>query len=279
MKLGIILVLKSGINVNDEFKKLHQNGFETCQLICWDNTMLTDKIAEKVNLAVLEYEITITAVWAGWQAPAVWDFFDGQLTLGLVPEAYRFARAERVLEGASFAKKINVTDVITHVGFIPENPYDPNYHGVISTLRHICKVLKSSEQYFLFETGQETPITLLRAIEDIGADNIGVNLDPANLLLYGKANPVDAVGILGKYIRGVHAKDGEYPTNGKFLGKEKSIGQGRVNFPAFIEELHKAHYKGALTIENELQDDVNLAETILASKYFIEKLILDICDK
>ena len=279
MKLGIILVLKSGINVNDEFKKLHQNGFETCQLICWDNTMLTDKIAENVNLAVLEYEITITAVWAGWQAPAVWDFFDGQLTLGLVPEAYRFARAERVLEGASFAKKINVTDVITHVGFIPENPYDPNYHGVISTLRHICKVLKSSEQYFLFETGQETPITLLRAIEDIGADNIGVNLDPANLLLYGKANPVDAVGILGKYIRGVHAKDGEYPTNGKFLGKEKSIGQGRVNFPAFIEELHKAHYKGALTIENELQDDVNLAETILASKYFIEKLILDICDK
>lgn len=279
MKLGIIVVLKNGVNVNEEFKKLHQNGFETCQLICWDPTMLTDQNAEIVNLVVKEYGITITAVWAGWQAPAVWDFYDGQLTLGLVPEAYRFARAERVLEGASFAKKINVTDVITHVGFIPENPYDSNYHGVISTLRHICRVLKKNEQYFLFETGQETPITLLRAIEDIGTDNIGVNLDPANLLLYGKANPVDAVDILGKYIRGIHAKDGEYPTNGKFLGQEKPIGQGSVNFPAFIEKLHKVGYKGALTIENELHDDDNRTEPILASKSLLEKLILDLCEK
>lgn len=90
---------------------------------------------------------------------------------------------------------------------------------------------------------------------------------------------MDAVDILGKYIRGIHAKDGEYPTNGKFLGQEKPIGQGSVNFPAFIEKLHKVGYKGALTIENELHDDGNRTETILASKSLLEKLILDLCEK
>lgn len=74
--------------------------------------------------------------------------------------------------------------------------------------------------YFNFETGQETPITLLLTIQDIGLDNLGINLDPANLLMYGKGNPQDAVYMYGDYIRGVHIKDELYPTDGRRLGKE-----------------------------------------------------------
>ena len=79
-----------------------------------------------------------------------------------------------------------------------------------------------------------------------------MNLDPANLLMYGKANPIDALDILGPYVKGVHAKDGEYPTDPRQLGVEKPLGEGRVNFPALIAKLKTFGYSGALTIEREI---------------------------
>ena len=105
---------------------------------------------------------------------------------------------------------------------------------------------------FWFETGQETPVTLLRTIEAVAADNLGVNLDTANLILYGKANPVDALDVFGRHVRGVHAKDGLYPTGGTELGKEVPLGQGKVNFPALIPKLKSLGYAGPLTIEREI---------------------------
>lgn len=270
MKLGIIIPLTA--KVDEEFKKAKDMGFETCQLLCWNEAMMTDEYAEKVNCAVKEYGMVITAFWCGWQLPAVWDFYSGPLTLGIVPETYRFARMQMLLKGSDFAKKINVIDLVTHAGFIPENPNDPDYNGVLCSIRHIAAHCKKNEQYFLFETGQETPVTLLRAIEDSGVDNLGINLDPANLLLYGKANPVDAISVFGKYIRGVHAKDGEYPTNGRYLGEEKPVGKGRVNFPALIAELKKVGYDGTLTIENEINGPDQIKD-IMESKKLLEELI------
>lgn len=270
MKLGILVPLSK--DVENEFKKASEMGFKTCQLLCWNEYMLTEDVSIKVNYAVKKYSMEITAFWCGWQRPAVWDFYNGPLTLGIVPDAYRFARTQMLLKGSDFAKKISVRDLVTHVGFIPENPNDPNYSGVLNAIKYIANYCKNNNQYFLFETGQETPITLLRAIQDSGLDNLGINLDPANLLLYGKGNPVDSIGILGKYIRGVHAKDGEYPTNGKYLGEEKPVGKGSVNFPVLIKKLREAGYDGALTIENEIAGEDTIKD-IIESKNLLEKLI------
>jgi len=101
---------------------------------------------------------------------------------------------------------------------------------------------------------------------------VGVNFDAANLILYGKANPVDAVDILGPYIQGVHAKDGLYPTDTRRLGVEVPIGEGRVNFPVLIEKLKKIGYKNPLTIEREIRGEKQTAD-ILAAKTYLEKLI------
>ena len=131
---------------------------------------------------------------------------------------------------------------------------------------------RSNGQYFLFETGQETPVTLRRIIEDIGTGNLGINLDPANLILYGKANPVDALDVFGEYVRGVHGKDGLYPTNGKDLGAETKVGEGKVNYPVFIKRLKEVGYNGAITIEREIsgeQQDKDIMET----KAYLEQLI------
>ena len=131
---------------------------------------------------------------------------------------------------------------------------------------------KANGQLFLFETGQETPVTLKRTIEDIGLDNVGINLDPANLLLYGKANPIDAVDVFGEYIRDVHAKDGCYPTDGRELGKEMPIGQGRVNFPELIKKLKEKGYDATLIIEREIKGEKQRVD-ILAGKEYLEKYI------
>jgi L-ribulose-5-phosphate 3-epimerase len=127
-------------------------------------------------------------------------------------------------------------------------------------------------QAFWFETGQETPITLLRAIQDVGMDNLGINLDPANLLAYGKGNPVDALDILGPYVKGVHAKDGEYPTDPRELGAEKPLGEGRVDFPTLIAKLKALGYTGALTIEREITGPQQIAD-IKAGKVYLESIL------
>ena len=132
--------------------------------------------------------------------------------------------------------------------------------------------MKAQGQYFLFETGQETPTTLLRFIENIGTGNVGINLDSANLILYGKANPVDALDVIGKYVRGIHAKDGFYPTNGMELGREVKVGEGKVNFPVFVKKLSEVGFDGSLTIEREISGEQQRIDIIKAKEY-LEKLI------
>lgn len=270
MKLGVFVSLSS--KIDDEFRRLRENGFSTCQLSVWDDKLKTDEMANLVNQAKEKYEIEITAVWCGWEGPAKWNFSEGPLTLGLVPAAYRFVRIKNLMLGSDFAKKIGVTDVATHMGFLPENPGTTEFHEVVAAIRTVAEHVKANGQYLLFETGQETPVALRRVIEAVDTQNLGINLDTANLILYGKANPVDALDVFGQFVRGVHAKDGLYPTNGQDLGKEVPIGSGKVDFPAIIKKLKFLGYSGALTIEREITGEEQMKD-IMASKSYLEKLI------
>lgn len=272
MKIGIMVQLFSENDVDQKFADLRQMGLSRCQLVVWDRALLCGAVAANVKAASQKHEVTVSAFWCGWEGPRVWDFYDGQATLGLVPEAFRFRRMEMLLEGSDFAKKIGVSNLVTHAGYMPENPYDPKYPEVIAALKVIARRCQDNGQYFLFETGQETPVTLKRAIQDIGLDNLGVNLDPANLILYGKANPVDALDVFGEYVRGVHGKDARYPTDGRHLGAETPLGQGRVDYPRFIARLKEVGYDGDITIEREITGEKQ-KQDILAAKALLESLI------
>ena len=223
MKIGTCVHLN---DINEMSKKLDEllaNGFDSCQLISWKPEVWTDENAEIMNRLIKEKGVTVSAFWCGWEGPCIWNFYDGQITLGLVPPEYRAARIKNLCDGADFAKKLGVTDVVTHMGFIPENPNDPQFAPFCVAVRQVAEHLKQNGQYLLFETGQETPVTMLRCFEKVGTDNLGVNLDTANVILYGRANPVDALDVFGKYVRNIHAKDGKYPTNGHDLGEETRI--------------------------------------------------------
>lgn len=270
MKLGLIVPFQKSIKI--EFEKCLDLRLPTCQLAAWDQTMFTTEMVDIVKDAIRETGIEVTTLWAGWPGPAAWDFVDGPDTLGLVPIVYQWARLEALKRASDFAKAVGIGSITTHVGFIPESPHDPLYTKVLIAIRIIGEHCRSNGQSFCFETGQETPVTLLRAIEEVGLDNLGINLDPANLLMYGKGNPVDALDVFGKYVQGVHAKDGEYPTCGRKLGLEKPLGKGRVNYPAFIEKLKEIGYTGALTIEREISGEQQIIDIEKAREYLLSLL-------
>lgn len=276
MRIGVMVELFRDTDVDEKLGELRSMGMESCQLVCWDQELMNERIAGKVNAAADRHKVDITAFWCGWEGPKVWDFYDGQLTLGLVPEAFRFERMKMLEKGIAFAAMIHVRDVVTHVGYMPENPYDPNYPGVLACLKALVKECKKNQQNFLFETGQETPVTLKRAIQDIeketGKGNIGINLDPANLIMYGKANPVDALDVFGEYVMGIHGKDGNYPTDGHMLGQEVPLGMGKVNYPAFVAKLKEIGYTGDITIEREISGEEQKTD-ILMAKNLLEQLI------
>jgi len=250
-------------------------GFPTCQVSCGNVNLLDHDYAEQVRAIAAQNDVTMTTLWAGSRGHNVWDFLQGPVTIGLVPPDRRAEVLQRLKQAADFARVLGVPSITSHVGFIPENPSDPLYPGVLAALQEISLYCQARGLGFWFETGQETPITLLRALEDIGTENVGINLDPANLLMYGKANPVDALDTFGRYVRGVHAKDGEYPTNGRKLGVEKPLGEGRVDFPRLLAKLKALGYDGALTIEREISGPQQI-EDIKQGKRFLEQLLASI---
>lgn len=271
MKLGMLVQFDDN-KFEEKFRQINEMGFDYCQLSCWKHELMTKENAEIINNCCKKYAITISTFWCGWSGPSVWNFFEGPLTLGLVPPEYRFERMKELMHGSDFAKLLNVKNIATHVGFLPELPQSGEYRSIVEALKSVVQYVKNNGQYFLFETGQETPVTLKRTIEDIGLDNVGINLDPANLLMYGKANPIDALDVFGEYVMDVHAKDGCYPTDGCNLGCEKPIGEGRVNFPEFVNKLKKIGYNGTLTIEREISGDEQIKD-IKNSKLYLELTI------
>ena len=234
------------------FSEAKEMGLSSCQISIWDPTLYTDENAEAINNACAALDFRVSCLFAGYTGPCEWNLTNGPDTIGLVPKKFREMRLGQLIEASEFAEKIGMTDIATHVGFIPEDPSSAEYRDLINSLRRLCCIYKERKQNFLFETGQETPITLLRTIEDIGTENTFVNFDTANLMLYGKGTPVDAIRILGKYVRNTHIKDGFYPTDSKHLGREAKAGEGLADLPLILRILKDFGYTGPYTIEREI---------------------------
>lgn len=275
MKIGVCVIFDGIEELPKKLDMLNTEGFDNCQLVSWKPELWTEENAAVINKLTKEKSITISAFWCGWEGPCVWNFYEGQATLGLVPPEYRTVRIKNLCDGADFAKKLGVEKLVTHMGFIPENPNDAQFMPFCDAVRTVAEHLKQNSQYLLFETGQETPVTMLRCFEQVGCDNLGVNLDTANLILYGKANPVDALEVFGKYVMNIHAKDGKYPVNGHDLGEEVQIGKGKVDFPALFKKLHALGYDSYVTIEREIDGEQQIKD-IRDSKNYLQSIINEI---
>lgn len=262
LRLGLILGVEP--DPDAAMSKLKNLGIPTCQVYL---NNFDPAFAPRLRKSLDTANIEATSLVVGGPGKESWDFYDGPLTIGLIPRETRAARIAHIKAAADFAVRCDIPAVQTHVGFIPENPNEAVYKEAIASMREAAEYCARYRQNFRYETGQETPITLVRAMHDVGLDNQGVNFDLANLIMYGKANPVDAIEILAPYIQGIHAKDGLWPTNSRELGAEVPIGKGKVDFPRIIQRLKEIHYGGAVTIERETSGAKQLEDVRSAAEY------------
>lgn len=267
------LIITPTLGPDGTIARVKQLGMTNCffQLDAYRGKFTPD-LAAQINGLMHQYDLVATAAEVVGPGPLVWDFLNGPSTIGLVPRATRTARMDALKQTSDFAKRLGIPRIQTHCGFIPENPKNPLYDEVVLAIREVAKHCAGNGQDFLMETGQETPTTMSRAIQDVDQPNLGVGLDTANLILYGKANPVDAAGIIGAHVKSIHAKDGKWPTDPMKLGKEVLIGTGDVDFAKVFEILRSKGYNGAVTIERETHGPQQIAD-VKNEKVYLERIL------
>ena len=274
MELGLLIAPFGA--PEERIRRVGELGFSNC-FLSLDGYIgaFTPDLERQLGDLLARYRLTATTVEVVGPGPLEWNFTRGPATIGLVPPGTRASRIDALCQVSDFAKQLGIPQVQTHCGFIPENPADPLYPGTVDAIREVARHCQANGQYFLMETGQETPTTMSRMIRDVAMPNLAVGLDTANLILYGKANPVDAVDILGPHIRSIHAKDGRWPTDPNELGKEVLIGQGLVDFRQVFTKLHRLGYAGAVTIERETSGPEQI-EDVRQEKLYLERILSEV---
>jgi sugar phosphate isomerase/epimerase len=274
MELGLLIVPFGA--PEERIRLVRELGFSNC-FLSLDGYIggFTPDIVTQFRDLLADYNVTVTTVEVVGPGPLKWNFTQGPSTIGLVPPKTRAARTEALYQASDFANQLGISQIQTHCGFIPEDPADALYPGAVEAIRAVAEHCRGNGQYFLMETGQESPTTMSLMLRDVAMPNLAVGLDTANLILYGKANPVDAVDILGPHIRSIHAKDGRWPTNPSELGEEVLIGRGLVNFRAVFTKLHRIGYSGAVTIERETSGPQQI-EDVRQEKLYLERILREV---
>ncbi len=271
-KITIGVIQYDLTDIDKSFKDLHDQGFGSCEISYRKNT-LTKDFAEKVKEASKKYDIKVTTLVGVPGSKSTWNFRKGPATIGLVPTDEREEKIKVYHEMIDFCAMADIPAMHSHFGFIPEDPSSEQYKDFVKVMQDLANYAKERNVLIYFETGQETPTTLIRAIKDIGTGNVFINCDLANLLMYGKANSLDAVKQFGSLIKEFHAKDGKYPDpdNPYELGAEVPIPTGDVNFPAVIAELKKQGFQGAVTIECELNGSQH--DYVIKTRKYLQELL------
>lgn len=210
---------------------------------------------EEIRAALAETGIEITAIFSGFAGESYDSIPLVRETVGLVPQSTRAERVALTRRISECAQKLGVARIAAHIGFVPEDASDSQHAELVETVRGICADLKTRGQGYSLETGQETAGALKKFIAEVGADNLYVNFDPANMLLYGNDNPIEATKLLASHIDSVHCKDATRSPSTDVWGEEKPFGDGEVDVPKWISTLLETGFRGVLTIEREISGD------------------------
>jgi sugar phosphate isomerase/epimerase len=193
-------------------------------------------------------------------------------TGGLAPDETWEQNLKNVEATALLAWQLGLGFVSFHAGFLPHDPSEAAYGKMVQRLATVADIFALHQIGLGLETGQETAPQLLRLLETLGRPLLGVNFDPANMILYDKGNPVEALRTLGPWIRQVHIKDATRTKTPGTWGEEVAVGTGEVDWPAFFSTLEEVHFRGNLVIEREA--GTQRVEDICTARELIEKTLL-----
>ncbi len=219
-------------------------------------------------------EFTLVTVFCAYNGEDYADIPTAQRTVGFIPPATRAEREARTLECSDFAAALGVKSVACHIGFVPEDEEHPDYIAVREMVRRICDHAARHGQNFALETGQEPARTLLHFFKDTGRANLRINFDPANMILYGTGDPIEALGVLAEHVVSVHAKDGDWPPKDVpgALGTERPLGQGSVGMERFVAKLKEIGYRCPMNIEREVPDHQERLRDIAMGVRLLERI-------
>jgi len=252
--IGVFASIDAGLGVKLEVAR--DLGIPTIHLHAPHKSTRTQEQAEQFLAKLKEFGISITVVFGGFEGESYADIPTVARTIGLVPPETRAERTQEMKEIADFARVLGVDAVALHLGFLPEDPADPLYSQVVDVTREVCDHCKKNGQRLHLETGQESPDALLRFIGDTQRDNLFINFDPANMILYGLGEPIPALKKVGHLVRSVHCKDAKWAAKpGEEWGAEVPLGEGDVGMEDFLRTLAEIGYEGPLTIEREIPEE------------------------
>mgnify|MGYP002625697962 CR=1 FL=1 len=270
--IGVFTSIDEGLGV--KFDVVRELGVPTIQLHAPSKANRTRQAAEEFLVKLDDAGVVTTAVFGGFAGESYADIPTVVKTVGLVPAETRAERTKEMYEIADFAKVLKVDVVALHLGFVPHDKNDPLYGEVLEVTQGLCDHCKANGQALHLETGQETADALVQFIGDVGRDNLFVNFDPANMILYGSGKPLEALEKVGKYVRSVHCKDALWAEKpGEEWGQEVKLGAGQVNIEEYLRTLDRLGYTGPLTIEREIpQDPARQKEEIGHAVSLLEEL-------
>jgi len=254
--IGVFASVDAGLGVN--FDVVKDLGIPSIQLHAPHQANRTKETADAFLAKCSDAGVTVTCVFGGFEGESYADIPTTVRTVGLVPEDTRAARVQEMKEISDFAKLLGVDAVGLHIGFVPEDTDSDSYKDLLATTRDLLDHVKANGQNLHLETGQETADHLLHFIDDVARDNLYINFDPANMILYGTGEPIEALKKVGKHVRSVHCKDGTWAPEGrrgKDWGCEVALGEGDVGMEAYLQTLKDIGYDGPLTIEREIPED------------------------
>jgi sugar phosphate isomerase/epimerase len=217
---------------------------------------------------------TVVTVVAAYLGEDYADIPTVQRTVGFIPAEFREERERRTYAVSDFAAALGVKSIACHIGFVPGDHRDADYIAVRDMVRRICDHASRHGQTFALETGQEPAPVLLSFLKDVDRSNLGINFDPANMILYGTGDPVEALNILGPHVLSVHCKDGDWPAKDApgSLGAERPLGEGSVGIPRFLEKLKAIGFRGPLNIEREAENQEERYRDIRAAVKLLDSL-------
>lgn len=254
--IGVFASVDAGLGVHLDV--VQELGIPTIQVHAPHKQSRTPEAAKAFLDRCSAAGIQITCVFGGFDGESYADIPTTKQTVGLVPLETRAARVEEMKEISDFAKLLGCDTVALHIGFVTEDRDSDDYKSLVEETQHLLDYVKVNGQALNLETGQESADHLLDFISDVARDNLKINFDPANMILYGTGDPIAALQRVGHLVASVHCKDGTWAAEGKRgieWGAEVPLGEGDVGMATYIRTLKEIGYEGPLTIEREIPED------------------------
>ncbi|MCH2114868.1 MAG: sugar phosphate isomerase/epimerase [Pirellulales bacterium] len=258
--LGVFASIDEGLGVDLDIA--HELGVTTVHLHAPSRVSRTPAAAQQFSERLAAVGLTVTVVFAGFEGESYVDIPTVQRTIGLVPSTTRQERLRELKDIIDFSERLGVDATGLHLGFVPHDSADPQFGALLATTRLACDYAAQRAINIHLETGQEPANVLIDFLQAVDRPNLFVNFDPANMILYGCGEPIAALRAIGPYVRSVHCKDALWSDRpGETWGQEMPLGEGAVDFAAYLSTLDTIGYTGPLTIEREIPQEPGRQKT------------------